>query len=182
MAVRPGRTASPDKKEHSRSASGGGEIQFLDSKTGFVSLENFRAAAILKTSDGGQTWMRLPVNDPQGNVNLEGIGFVDEQRGWVGGWGPGGFGGGGSPQGFSSATTDAGVTWSNANEIGLFINRFRFFGSPVNVGYASGDTVYKYSDQLPDSVSRPDVRGRLDAIALARNPHRVDFRATSPYG
>ena len=48
----------------------GWKIQFLNSKTGFVSLENFRAAAILKTSDGGQTWMRLLVNDPQGNVNL----------------------------------------------------------------------------------------------------------------
>ena len=43
-----------DKMEHSRSGSGGGRSEFLlISKTGFVSLENFRAAAILKTSDSG---------------------------------------------------------------------------------------------------------------------------------
>lgn len=36
-----------------------------------------------------------------------------------------------------------GLSWSDANHIGLAINRFRFFGSPVTVGYASGQTVYK---------------------------------------
>jgi hypothetical protein len=165
----------------------GWKIQFLDAKTGFVSLENFSAAAILKTSDGGQTWMRLPVNDPQGNVNLEGIGFVDEQRGWVGGWGPGGFGGGGSPQGFSSATNDGGVTWSDANEIGLFINRFRFFGRPVNVGYASGDTVYKYSDQLPTaailSTSEEDsMRSLLPETRIVGFPGDIPVRMDVPLG
>jgi hypothetical protein len=128
----------------------GWKVQFLDEHVGFVSLENFAAAAILKTEDGGLSWTRLPVNDPQGNVNLEGIGFIDARRGWVGGWGPGGFGSGGDPQGFSSGTSDGGQTWTDANEIGLYINRFRFFGQPVTIGYASGDTVYKYtSDPLP---------------------------------
>ena len=27
------------------------------------------------------------MQDQQGNVNLEGVGFVDEEHGWVGGWG-----------------------------------------------------------------------------------------------
>lgn len=123
----------------------GWKIQFLNASVGFVSLENFSAAAILKTTDGGRTWTRIKVNDPQMNVNLEGVGFIDERTGWVGGWGPGGFGQGGDPLGLSSATTDGGATWVNANEIGLRINRFRFFGSPVTAGYASGFTVYKYS-------------------------------------
>jgi photosystem II stability/assembly factor-like uncharacterized protein/uncharacterized membrane protein len=128
----------------------GWKIQFLDDRVGFVSLENMTAAAILKTVDGGKSWTRIPVADQQGNVNLEGVGFIDERQGWVGGWGPGGFGSPGQPQGFSSATIDGGRTWRNANEIGLFINRFRFFGRPVEVGYASGDTVYKYSsDPIP---------------------------------
>ena len=132
----------------------GWKIQFLSDQVGFVSLENFSEAAILKTSDGGLTWTRLIINDAQGNVNLEGVGFIDEQQGWVGGWGPGGFGSPGQPQGLSSATTDGGQNWTDANEIGLFINRFRFFGSPVTVGYASGDTVYKYSaDPIPPSPS-----------------------------
>jgi hypothetical protein len=33
-------------------------------------------------------------------------------------------------------------TWHDANEIGRFINCFRFLGQPVSAGYASGDTIY----------------------------------------
>ncbi|PIG94412.1 YCF48-related protein [Gloeocapsopsis sp. IPPAS B-1203] len=118
----------------------GWKIQFLNANVGFVSLENFNQGAILKTIDGGKIWTRLRINDPQGNANLEGIGFVDENQGWVGGWGDADFEGG-----FSSETKDGGKNWQDANQIGQFINRFRFFGNPVTVGYASGKTVYKYS-------------------------------------
>jgi photosystem II stability/assembly factor-like uncharacterized protein len=120
----------------------GWKIQFLDDSVGFVSLENFTAGAILKTTDGGKTWRRLPINDQQGNANLEGVGFADERRGWVGCWGTADFTGG-----FSSATEDGGASWRDANEIGRFINRFRFFGNPATLGYASGRTVYKYSSE-----------------------------------
>ena len=65
----------------------GWKIFFLNQSVGYVSLENFTAGAILKTTDGGETWTRKPINDQQGNANLEGIGFVDENHGWVGGWG-----------------------------------------------------------------------------------------------
>lgn len=120
----------------------GWKIQFLNDRVGFVSLENFSQGAILKTTDGGQTWTRLRINDPQENTNLEGIGFIDENKGWVGGWGDADFEGG-----FSSSTEDGGQNWQDASEIGQFINRFRFFGNPVTVGYASGLTVYKYSSE-----------------------------------
>jgi photosystem II stability/assembly factor-like uncharacterized protein len=132
----------------------GWKIQFLDDRVGFVSLENFTDGAVLKTTDGGETWARLPVNDQQGNANLEGVGFTDERRGWVGGWGTPDFTGG-----FSSATEDGGANWRDANEIGRFINRFRFFGNPATVGYASGRTVYKYSSEPvpppPPGVAQP---------------------------
>jgi photosystem II stability/assembly factor-like uncharacterized protein len=118
----------------------GWKIQFLSKDIGFVSLENFAAGAILKTTDGGKTWTRLKVNDPQRNANLEGVGFIDADHGWVGGWGPGGF-----SKGYTSATLDGGNNWTDANDVGLFLNRFRFFGNPVTLGYASGDTIYKYS-------------------------------------
>ena len=120
----------------------GWKIQFVNEAVGFVALENFREGAILKTTDGGQTWTRKKVQDAQGNANLEGIGFIDENRGWVGGWGDDSFQGG-----YSSETFDGGDNWADANHIGRFINRFRFFGSPVTVGYASGRTVYKYSTE-----------------------------------
>jgi photosystem II stability/assembly factor-like uncharacterized protein len=116
----------------------GWKIFFVNELVGYVSIESFQEGAILKTVDGGQTWKRRKVNDPQRNANLEGIGFIDENTGWVGGWGDADF----ERQG-SSFTTDGGLTWSDANQIGLAINRFRFFGKPVTIGYASGRTVYK---------------------------------------
>lgn len=147
----------------------GWKIQFLNDRIGFVSLENFDEGAILKTSDGGITWVRLPVNDPQKNANLEGVGFIDENTGWVGGWGDREF-----ERLGSSATTNGGKTWRDANEIGKAINRFRFFGSPVTAGYASGQTVYKYA-----AVAAPDVamKAFVAAGAAARRTP-VSFQRT----
>lgn len=138
----------------------GWKIFFVDEQVGFVSLENFTAAAIAKTTDGGRSWSRLEVADGQGNANLEGIGFLDARRGWVGGWGSSDF-----SKGFSSATLDGAATWTAANEIGKFINRFRFFGTPVTVGYASGDTVYKYSSDA-EAVA---------TASLAENDHSAQL-------
>jgi len=145
----------------------GWKIQFLSDQIGFVSLENFNDGAILKTTDGGAHWVRLEINDPQQNANLEGIGFLDEDHGWVGGWGTPAFEGG-----QSSATSDGGQSWSDAGEIGKFINRFRFFTSPVTVGYAAGATVYKYSDTpvpappptaaAPESIAAPLLQSEAD--------------------
>ncbi|ESZ51701.1 hypothetical protein X731_03745 [Mesorhizobium sp. L2C054A000] len=119
----------------------GWKIQFLNPQVGFVSLENDTAAAILKTTDGGQTWKRIPIDDPQRNVELEGIGFLNDQVGWVGGWGHGFMSG--SPDGTTSGTTDGGATWFDANGVGRFINRFRFTKTEPIVAYASGGTIYR---------------------------------------
>jgi photosystem II stability/assembly factor-like uncharacterized protein len=138
----------------------GWKIFFVTEQVGYVSLESFELGAILRTADGGLTWERLSVNDPQRNANLEGIGFVTEQIGWVGGWGDANFQGG-----FSSATHDGGQTWQNANEIGRFLNRFRFIREPELVGYASGDTVYKFS-----AAADPEALG---AAAPVREAGRI---------
>jgi len=136
----------------------GWKIFFVNDQVGYVSLENFNAGAVLKTTDGGNTWVRKPINDQQGNANLEGLGFVNEDEGWVGGWGDRFFRGG-----FSSATADGADNWRDANEIGRFINRFRFIGQPVSVGYASGDTIYKYSAEpvLPTPLALTAAESRF---------------------
>jgi len=130
----------------------GWKIQFLTPLIGFVSLENDTAAAILKTGDGGKTWRRIEVTDPQKNVELEGIGFVNEMVGWVGGWGHGFVAG--RPDGTTSGTIDGGATWFDANNVGRFINRFRFFpGSQPIAGYASGGTVYQcVASETPEAA------------------------------
>jgi radical SAM protein with 4Fe4S-binding SPASM domain len=148
----------------------GWKIFFLDDRIGFVSLENFNAGAILKTIDGGRTWTRLPINDPQKNANLEGVGFIDENQGWVGGWGDAKF-----QRLSTSQTVDGGRTWTDADEVRKALNRFRFFGKPVTVGYASGQTVYKFSARsvapvLPDESGRPRLITGDGAEAIAPTP------------
>jgi FlgD Ig-like domain len=158
----------------------GWKIYFLDDRIGFVSLEADRWGAILKTTDGGETWTRLEINDPQKNANLEGIGFIDENQGWVGGWGDASF-----EAGYSSATVDGGHTWRDANEIGLFINRFRFLGDPVTVGYASGLFVYKYSDEpVPAAAMRAAAPAPLllDDTTPTQSDRPVRINITVPDG
>jgi len=132
----------PDLRRRFPRGEWGWKIQVLDQSTMFVSLENLRDGAILRSDNGGLTWQRLLVNDRQRNGNLEGIGFLDRERGWVGGWGDLDFRGG-----FTSTTADRGANWDNANEVGFRLNRFRFIGNPVRTAYASGDTIYKFTDQ-----------------------------------
>jgi photosystem II stability/assembly factor-like uncharacterized protein len=140
----------------------GWKIFFLNDRIAFISLENFVDGAILKSVDGGKSWDRLRINDRQRNSNLEGIGFISEDTGWVGGWGDIDFIGG-----FTSQTQDGANNWDNANEVGFRLNRFRFFGKPVTVGYASGDTIYKYS--TGPTIIAPELMAA--APSLIRTPH-----------
>lgn len=139
----------------------GWKICFVNPRVGYVSLESFDRGAVLKTTDGGATWERHPINDPQGNANLEGVGFITEQRGWVGGWGDASF-----TTGYTSGTVDGGLNWVDANEVGRFINRFRFLGDPVTVGYAGGRQVYKYNPEGdPASTSPAPVPATSSTVA-----------------
>jgi hypothetical protein len=158
----------------------GWKIQFLNDQVGYVALESFVRGAILKTTDGGDSWTRIDINDPQGNANLEGVGFINESTGWVGGWGSASF-----LEGYSSSTIDGGKTWQDANEIGQFINRFRFFGDPVTVGYASGRTVYQYSAEPAEAlaaVAPPEGLRLLDDNAPSRSDGPLQLAVTVPDG
>lgn len=136
----------------------GWKIQFLEDGFGVVACENLNTGAILITEDGGKTWRRREIRDSNGqliNQNLEGIGFLDPNTGWVGGWGDPAFN-----SGRTSETSDGGETWIDRTRTwpepqemlpcpdlrprGQYINRFRFVDG---VAYASGNTVYKWTDQ-----------------------------------
>jgi photosystem II stability/assembly factor-like uncharacterized protein len=132
----------------------GWKIFFLDDRIGFISLENFVTGAILKTTDGGKTWRRLPIDDRRTaggkevrNANLEGIGFLTEDFGWVGGWGDAEFIGN-----YNSVTRDGGLHWhaedhipgDPSGDVRINVNRYRFVGDGATAGYCSGKKVYKY--------------------------------------
>ncbi len=141
----------------------GWKIQFLNEKHGFVTLENFRDASILVTKDGGKSWVKKHVakdqnpKSPAINNDLEGIGFINELQGWVGGWG---FQDLSAPVGGleNSYTEDGGETWIPQNHLPdpniqeprsdprYRINRYRFvknLAGEVTGGYCSGQQVFK---------------------------------------
>jgi hypothetical protein len=142
----------------------GWKIQFLNQTHGFIALENFRNASILVTTDGGDSWVKKHVaknqdpSSPAINNDLEGIGFINELQGWVGGWG---FQDLSAPVGGleNSYTEDGGETWIAQNHLPnpnippgprndprYRINRYRFvkdIDGEVTTGYCSGQQVFK---------------------------------------
>ncbi len=107
------------------------KINFPSKKVGYISLQRNVGSPVnfLKTTDGGNSWFEKEfLSQP---YFVQGIGFADENTGWIGG---------NSTQ-TTYGTTDGGDTWFPA-DFGVRINRFRFFGD--SLGYAMGQTVYKY--------------------------------------
>jgi photosystem II stability/assembly factor-like uncharacterized protein len=110
------------------------KVQFLNRNLGYASVESKTIVPYLKTTDGGATWTEKPFNN---DIDQEGIGFINENTGWIGGWG----GGGGMP---TYETTDAGASWHLAG-FGRILNRVRFLNDTL--AYASGQSIYKFSKQ-----------------------------------
>jgi len=84
------------------------------------------------------------------NQNIEGVGFIDENHGCVGGWGDPLF------AGRTSFTDNGGVTWSGASTL-KNINRLRFFPEMRQTirGYCCGSHVYRYELQKPGTYFLP---------------------------
>ncbi|MEO8666291.1 MAG: YCF48-related protein [Ignavibacteria bacterium] len=121
------------------------KISFISRSTGFISIEREAGFAyILKTTNNGLNWSDIPFRE----YDEEGIGFVNENTGWVGGW-----------SGPTYQTTNGGANWQLAGW-GTNMNRFRFLSDTL--AYAVGDRVYKYSrgpvginlvsNEIPNSI------------------------------
>jgi photosystem II stability/assembly factor-like uncharacterized protein len=119
------------------------KIQFLDSAFGVGSIEPMYpdTVAMIKTLDGGNTWQLISV----GHVNAwtygsgtQGVGFLNRQKGWLGGYYNGMF-----------ETNDGGLTWDT---IGINQECDRFFLIDGTM-YVSANTVYKYNGTDPNHVS-----------------------------
>ncbi len=113
------------------------KCSFPSAKVGYGSVQSYDERPdhaqryVVKTVDGGETWVELPlVND--GGAREFGVGFLDENVGWVGTM-LGGF-----------QTVDGGKSWSRT-ELGKAANKFRILHPPSGgaVGYAIGVDVYK---------------------------------------
>lgn len=119
------------------------------------SIQTFGGGKYAKSYDGGQTWTEHPAPVP----DMQGIGFATPQQGWVGGY----------VSGFYE-TLDGGDSWEFQNFGGDF-NRFYFLDSTL--AFASGYSVYKFSDTTLSSVAQPFRPMPKDdgfEIALSPNP------------
>ena len=174
----------------------GWKIFFLNETVGFISLGSLNKGAILKTLDGGQTWVRLPINDHRllhgkevSNINLEGVGFITEDFGWVGGWGtppPWPF-----PGNYNSVTYDGGTQWfaedhipgDPNSDVRRAVNKYQFLnGADGIVGYCAGTRVYKYS---PEPLPLPMVAEVLRFNLIASSDRLIGsivFRFSIPAG
>ena len=98
----------------------------------FVSIESFASSThFLKSTNGGFNWIELSFIN---SYDEEGIGFINENTGWIGGW-----------TGYTYQTTNGGANWQQVSQsqLGFYMNRFRFISDTL--GYAVGQTVYKYT-------------------------------------
>ena len=93
------------------------KMSFPSPQVGYVTVQSYNqdpassARYVAKTTDGGLTWTELPLIDDL-RVRQFGVGFMDEQRGWVGA----------VPHGFE--TRDGGQTWTPA-DMGPAVNKVR---------------------------------------------------------
>ncbi|MGC6431283.1 MAG: YCF48-related protein [Jejuia sp.] len=134
------------------------KLQILDSNTdiifGSIDTSSPNIGKLIKTSDGGENWSAY--NAPESKIQA--VGFINENVGWMGG----------HTTGFYQ-TNDGGQTWTNTN-IGSNLNRI-FVINP-NLAYASGTTIYKFTEGvLNTNISiQDDYEGNPLDINIIKNP------------
>lgn len=147
------------------------KISFVNSQVGFVSLENLNttgATYFLKTLNGGLSWIEIQMSTEY--LDVQGIGFLTEYYGWIGGWNIG-----------SYITRDGGASWTWKN-FGYNVNRIHFL-SP-SLGYAVGRDIYKYTGFTSAAAEAPPPRGEGRLGQNSPNPFRgstlIPYTVTEP--
>lgn len=108
------------------------KIQFVNDLVGFVSVEELSPEPqYFKTTDGGATWVLHTVTPTIPTGTVQGIGFLTEDHGWVGGFND-----------LLFETLDGGGTWTYQPAVGQSYNRFWRMSDTVM--YVAGRRVYRY--------------------------------------
>ncbi|MBX2928095.1 MAG: hypothetical protein KF852_09690 [Saprospiraceae bacterium] len=134
------------------------KLQFIDRQHAVASVQTFGPSGrLLISNDAGLSWTAKAT--PDGNV--QGIGFVTPQKGWIGGYNTSFY-----------ATENAGDSWDFI-PFGGWHNRFQVFDTTLV--YASGRNVYKYYDSaLPSSAGETFVPLFNPQLSVYPNPARSE--------
>ena len=127
---------------------------------GAVSSVGVNNGKLIKSIDGGVNWQSFEAAETE----IQAVGFITENHGWMGG----------HTTGFQE-TLDGGQTWSDLN-IGNNLNRIFIINSTT--AYASGTTVYKYTEDTlgVEDLAQQDNQ-HLD-IKILGNPVETDLEFT----
>jgi photosystem II stability/assembly factor-like uncharacterized protein len=133
------------------------KINFPSRNIGYVSIQRNSGSPInfIKTTDGGNTWFEKQFF--AAHYLVQGIGFANDTLGWIGG----------NNTQTTYQTTNGGNTWFPAN-FGSRINRFEFVNQFI--GYAVGQTVYKYTGETATSVSKENLLKNYELLQNYPNP------------
>ncbi len=127
---------------------------FSSPQTGYASIQSYNSNStqryIAKTTDGGLTWVELPLVNT--GIREFGIGFINDSIGWVGGENTG------------YQTLNGGQTWTNKN-IGQYANKFSIVKNSdgSQTAFAIGLRIFKMSTTAPTSIS---VTEKAEAVQL----------------
>lgn len=129
------------------------KLQVLENNTdvifGAVESVSPNLGKLIKSIDGGLTWNTYDAPE----TAIQAVGFIDENRGWMGG----------HTTGFHE-TTDGGQSWTNLN-VGNNLNRIFIINSTL--AYAGGTSLYKFTEA---TLSTKDYREK------SRTPLKIKFK------
>ncbi len=142
------------------------KCDFPSAKVGYATIQNYNPDPavsqryVAKTTDGGDTWVELPLVD-DAKVREFGVGFADDQTGWVGAidgmW----------------QTIDGGSSWTHI-ATGRALNKFRVIPSDTGIEvFAIGVEVLRlrlpFSTVAAETLRSAETRlGRLGSSDFLR--------------
>lgn len=110
---------------------------------------------IAKSTDGGMSWAQLVVDTT--SVSLQGVGFVNEMEGYVGGHFEGYY-----------ATSDGGLSWNFVND--FTIGRFNRFLRVKHELMVSGSSIYAVIDSNYVGIQTPSQVAMEATLKVHPNP------------
>jgi photosystem II stability/assembly factor-like uncharacterized protein len=132
------------------------KIQFITPDVAYGAIQPYYypdSIAIIKSTDGGNSWNIIPIGSITGNhanISTQAVGFIDEQRGWVGGYFVGFF-----------ETYDAGKTWNYVKDYSIVdMNRiFRVDATTIYATHRGG--IASYMPLWPTEIANRNISQSL---------------------